>query len=180
MKETSHLKNPKVRIIAASLNDYQTIQNMARFYVYDRTPYMKWECPESGLFECIDFKDYFNQEPLKYAFLIRVDHELAGFVLLDKFNLVEGTEWNMGEFFILAKFQHQGIGTQVAKELFSQFSGKWSVGVMQENLPATTFWRKVIHAFTQGKCIEILKTEEELRSAENPDPDKMIVFSFKV
>jgi len=75
--------SPTIKLLAATLVDYPTIQNMARFYVYDRTAYMGWECPENGLFECIDFKDYF-ENPNKKAFLIRVNDEIAGFCLLDK------------------------------------------------------------------------------------------------
>ena len=67
-------------LIPATLNDYPTVQNMARFYLYDRTKYMGWDCPETGLFECIDFKHHF-ENPNDHAFLVRVDGELAGFVL---------------------------------------------------------------------------------------------------
>ena len=59
-------------IIPAILVDYPTIQNMARFYVYDRTKYMGWECPEDGLFECIDFKYYF-ENPDEKAFIKEPD-----------------------------------------------------------------------------------------------------------
>ena len=69
-------------IVPAMIVDYPTIQNMARFYVYDRTAYMGWECPEDGMFECIDFKHYFEDSDKK-AFLVKVENELAGFVLLD-------------------------------------------------------------------------------------------------
>ncbi len=151
---------------------------MARFYVYDRTQYMGWECPETGLFECIDFKHYFETSG-ECAFLVRIDNELAGFVLLDKMHLIEKVDWNMGEFFILAKFQNHGIGAQIATEIFSNFIGKWSVSVMPENVGATKFWRKTINDFTDGEFTEVFKTEEELTTPENPDPYAMIIFSFK-
>jgi hypothetical protein len=64
-----------IQVLLATIKDYPVIQNMARFYVYDRTRYMGWECPEDGLFECIDFKRYFENHDRK-AFLIRVDHEI--------------------------------------------------------------------------------------------------------
>jgi hypothetical protein len=55
----------ETEIIPATLSDYFTIQNIARFYVYDRTKFMGWECPENGLFECIDFKHYFEDDDKK-------------------------------------------------------------------------------------------------------------------
>ncbi|MBA2711585.1 MAG: GNAT family N-acetyltransferase [Tatlockia sp.] len=167
----------KPTLHVATINDYPAVQNMARFYVYDRTQYMGWECPETGLFECMDFKHYF-EEPEKQAFLVRVNNELAGFVLLDKLKLIEKVDWNMGEFFILAKFQSIGMGSQVAREIFSRFPGKWSVAVMPENSGAVKFWRKIISEVSLGQFNEVSKTAEELITPDNPDPYAMIVFSF--
>jgi predicted acetyltransferase len=169
---------PNIKLLPATIQDYPTIQNMARFYVYDRTPYMGWECPESGLFECIDFKHYFEITD-EEAFLIRVNNEIAGFVLLDKIHLLKPVDWNMGEFFVLAKFQGKGIASQVAKQIFKEHPGKWSVAVMPENVKAVKFWRKIISDVSRGEYTEVFKTEDELRTIENPDPYAMNVFSFK-
>jgi predicted acetyltransferase len=179
-------------LIPATLADYPTIQNMARFYVYDRTEFMGWPCPENGLFDCIDFKHYF-ENPNEKAFLIRVNNEIAGFVLLDKMKLLDDIDframgspstntiinWNMGEFFILAKFQGKGVASEVAKQIFKSHPGLWTVAVMPENIKAVKFWRKIISDATNGAYTEVFKTEDELRSAENPDPYPMNVFSFK-
>lgn len=166
-----------MQLVKATIADYQTIQNMARFYVYDRTKYMGWECPENGMFECIDFKHYFENDS-EQAFLIRVNDELAGFILLDKIVLTEQVDWNIGEFFVLAKFQGKGIAGQAAKEIFRQFPGKWSVAVMPENIKAVNFWRKIITDVSGDNFEEIFKTEEELRTAVNPDPYSMNIFTF--
>ncbi len=170
---------PPIKLVQASLKDYPTIQNMARFYVYDRTAYMGWECPEDGLFECIDFKHYI-QAPNEKDFLIKVDNEIAGFVLLDKINLLEPVDWNMGEFFVLAKFQGKGIAGIVAQQIFKEHPGKWSVAVMPENIKAVKFWRKIISAVSNREYKEVFKTEDDLRTPENPDPYAMHVFSFKI
>ncbi len=41
---------------------------MARFYVYDMSEYLGneegWEIPEDGLYECIDFKKYWEDKTL--------------------------------------------------------------------------------------------------------------------
>lgn len=181
----SAMNDLKVRLLPATILDYPAIQNMARFYVYDRTPYMGWECPESGLFECIDFKHYFENTDEK-AFLIHVGNEIAGFVLLDRMNLLEPNHssksegWNMGEFFILAKFQGKGVASTVIREIFKEHPGKWTIAVMPENIKAVKFWRKMIAEATQGDSQEVFKTEDELRSTENPDPYAMNVFIFDI
>jgi len=168
-----------VQLIPATLVDYATIQNMARFYVYDRTNALGWECPEDGLFECIDFKEYLDH-PEKCGFLIRVQGELAGFVLLDKVPLLGSVDWNMGEFFILRKFQGKGIGTQVALEIFKTHPGRWSVAVMPENRKAVSFWRRVLEDLSPKNYREVFKTAEQVKTPENPDPYPMNVLSFEI
>ncbi|MES2215575.1 MAG: GNAT family N-acetyltransferase [Pseudomonadota bacterium] len=168
---------PEYQLLPATITDYPVIQNMARFYVYDRTKYMGWECPEDGLFECIDFKHYF-ENPEERVFLVKVAGELAGFVMLDKERLVDAVDWNMGEFFILAKFQGSGIGSYVMREIFKQFPGKWSIACMPKNISATKFWHKVIAKVTHGDFTEVFKTADELRTTENPDPYDMNIWIF--
>jgi predicted acetyltransferase len=167
-----------ITIIPAVIADYPTIQNMARFYVYDRTVYMGWECPEDGMFECIDFKHYFEDSDKK-AFLVKIENELAGFVLLDQEGLIETVDWNIGEFFILAKFQGKDIALKVIESIFKMHPGKWCVAVMPENIKALKFWRKAIILASGNKFTEIFKTEKELKTVKNPDPYAMNIFFFK-
>lgn len=171
------MNNLNVKLIPTTITDYPTVQNMARFYVYDRTKYMDWECPETGLYECIDFKHYF-ETPGEHAYLIRVNDELAGFVLLDQMQLTEPCDWNMGEFFIVAKFQSHGVGSQITREIFRLYPGKWSVAAMPENLGAVKFWRKIIKEISKNQFSETFKTTKELTTPDNPDPYPMIIWHF--
>ena len=50
-----------VHILSATLADYPTIQNMARFYVYDLSRECgliseDWAIPSDGLYESFDFR----------------------------------------------------------------------------------------------------------------------------
>ena len=168
-----------IHLIPATLNDYPTVQNMARFYIYDRTPFMQWECPEDGLYECIDFKHYFEDSACR-TYLIRVKQELAGFVLLDHYQYTKPIDWNVGEFFIIAKFQGQGVAQEVMKQIFNRYRGKWSIAVMPENIRAVQFWRKSVNSYCDNDYTEILKTAEELKTLDNPDPYTMILFHFTI
>ena len=72
-----------IRIIPANLTDYPVIQNLARFYVYDLSRYCgfiskDWAIPKDGLYECFDFKKYFEDDDKK-AYLVKLeDGELVG------------------------------------------------------------------------------------------------------
>jgi predicted acetyltransferase len=150
-----------IKIVPATIEAYPIIQNMARFYLYDMTRYCavisdEWNIPKDGLYECFDFKEYFT-DPTKKAFFVKVDYVVAGFVLLDKECKSKSSEWNIGEFFILAQFQGQGIGEYVASEIWDMYPGIWEVSVIPENTKALAFWRQAIANFTQGNYHEEIK-----------------------
>lgn len=151
----------QLKIIKATIADYPTVQNMARFYVYDMSRSCgfisdEWACPSDGLYESYDFKLYFDN-PQRQAFLIKIHNELAGFVLLNKEGTQHNMDWNMGEFFILAKFQGIGLGSRAAHEIWKTHPGIWEISVIPENKPALMFWRKAISTFTAGNYTEEIK-----------------------
>lgn len=168
-------KNLECQLIPATSNDYFTLQNLARFYVYDMSRYCgflpHWECPENGLYEAYDFESYFI-ESHRYPFLVRVNHELAGFVLVNKMGLTADTDWNIAEFFITAKFQHRGIGQKIAKQLWQQYPGKWQVSVLPQNERGLQFWRKAISEFTKNQFSET--TQKVGYDPDNP----RVIFNF--
>lgn len=175
------MHNPlKAALIKAHPEAYTTIQNMARFYSYDMSRscgFVKdwdWAFPENGLYEGCEVKSYFEGED-RYAFLVKVGEELAGFVLIHKNGTNPDTEWNMGEFFIVAKFQGKGIGKQAAHLVWQQFPGSWEVTVIPENTPALAFWRKTVNDFTSGEYSEEMKAVYPGRQQPN-----RYILSFKM
>lgn len=171
--------NHVIQIIPANLPDYPTIQNMARFYVYDISRYCgfiskEWALPQDGLYECFDLRKYFVDTDKK-AYLVKLeDSELVGFVLLDKQSTSGNIDYNIGEFFVLVKFQGQGIASEIAKRIWTMHPGKWEVSVIPENLPALAFWRKAIAAITNGNYLEEIKTIEY-----DKDQPKRIILNFE-
>ncbi|MFY9589607.1 GNAT family N-acetyltransferase [Rickettsia endosymbiont of Halotydeus destructor] len=152
-----------IHLIPTTLADYPVIQNMARFYIYDLSRYCgftsdeyDWALPKDGLYESNDFKNYFLEADRK-AYLVKVNDELAGFVLLNKIGTQDKVDWNMGEFFIIARFQNKGVGRQVAKQIWQTYQGLWEVSALPENKPALAFWRKTIAEFTKNNYFEEVK-----------------------
>ncbi len=165
----------KASLIEATIADYPTMQNMARFYVYDMSRYCGqlpgWECPKNGLYECVDLKNYITA-PDNHAFLIKVGSELLGFALINKIGSTPDVDWHMGEFFVLAKFQGSGVGKKIAIEIFDRFSGIWEVSAIPENQAALSFWSKVIKFYTQSQFTESSKV------VEHPKPHPMRILRF--
>jgi predicted acetyltransferase len=82
--------------------------------------------------------------------VVKVYDEIAGFVLLNQATEDATNTWNMGEFFIIAKFQGGGIATRVAKQIWNMHPGKWEVSVIPNNKSALNFWEKAISEITFG------------------------------
>lgn len=149
------------RLVKATIADHPIIQNMARFYVYDLSRYCgfisdDWACPPDGLYSDVDLKNYF-EESTRFAYLIKIGKELVGFVLLRHSISTSDDYWVMAEFFILAKFQGQGIAGEVAKQFWLMYPGKWEIPVIPENQKALSFWRNVINQFTNGQYTEEIR-----------------------
>ena len=169
---------PNIQFEQATLADYPAIQNMARFYVYDMSRFCGelpgWECPENGLYESFDYKHYFEASD-RHAFLITVNKEKAGFALINNIGTSPRIDWNMGEFFILAKFQGKGIGEYIANKIFEKLPGAWEISVIPENVTALTFWRKVVSRFTEGRYVEEVKDIDY-----DKDQPKRSILSFDI
>ena len=144
---------PNVKLLSATIADYPTIQKLWPFYVYDLGRECRdvkgWEWPTDPDFVSDDLTPYFKDAEKK-AFLIKVNDELAGFVLLNQATEDATNTWNMGEFFIIAKFQGVGIATRVAKQIWNMHPGMWEVSVIPNNKSALRFWGKSISEFTSG------------------------------
>jgi predicted acetyltransferase len=167
----------KITLSKASKEDKETIQNLGRFYVYEMSRYCGfepgWETPSNGLFECCDLSPYCEQ-PDHYAFLIKVDGELAGFALLNKKGSTPDVDWNVGEFFVISKFQGKGVGRYVVELLFKQFPGIWETSQMPKNKAAIDFWENVVKMYTKGR---FEKTDQIIA---HPKPHTMIILTFKI
>src|SRR3990167_8148720 len=147
----------KINLITATLEDYHAIQNMGRFYVYDMSEYMGkdegWEMPKDGLYECIDFKKYWEDKNA-FPFLIRYGDELAGFAIVDKKGSDTNIDFNMAQFFVARKFKNKGFGRYVAHQCFKKFTGVWEVMVIPGNEGAYRFWRAIVKDYSGDNFTE--------------------------
>jgi predicted acetyltransferase len=129
-------------------------------YLYDFSEFDGQDLDEHACFGYGDL-DYFWFEPTHAAYLVTVDEHLAGLVLIDHEVMIAGNERSITEFFIMRKYRRQGVGKQVAHEVFRRIPAKWEVRVIAQNVPAQAFWRHAIAAYTQGTYQERLLEEED-------------------
>ena len=158
----------EVELIKATDKDLPVVLNLIRYYVYDMSKMTGWDCSSQGSYNgCNDSREYWQpNHPDTHAdfrwsdnrkghpFMIAVNGKIGGFVLLQELCEDRSPLYDVGEFFVLGKFQRIGVGRQIAHELFKRFRGQWRIQQLPKNTPAIIFWRKVIGVFTKGNFKE--------------------------
>jgi len=154
------------QVSVADYSEKAILRNLIELYLYDFSELEGGDVNEFGLFD-YHYLDHYWTEPERYPFLVRVSRKLAGFVLLRRSSYTHQAQedpkdlpMTVAEFFIMRRYRRKGIGTQVARQLFTRFPGSWQVAEMVENREAQAFWRKVIDDFTAGKFEEVFINSE--------------------
>ena len=152
---------PTIEVTPATANERPILRNLMELYLYDFSEFDGADVGPFGLYE-YPFLDHYWTEPQRFPFLVRVEGQLAGFVLVTRYDYFGGVygnaegsgAWVIAEFFILRKYRRQGIGEEAARRTFERFPGRWQVAQIAQNTSATAFWRKVIARYTNGQFQE--------------------------
>lgn len=84
-------------------------------------------------------------------FLIRANHTLAGFILLETGQFAPkktGEDYYLSEFFfILKKYRRKGVGKQAVQQLWRRYPGKYLLGELHQNEAAIKFWTSLYEAY---------------------------------
>ena len=137
--------SPQLELIPASRDQEPLLANLLQLYIYDFSELLALDPGADGRFAYADLPLYWS-DPGRYAFLVKVDGELAGLVLVKT-----GSEWDvrdMAEFFVMRRYRRRGVGTSIAHEVWRYLPGPWEVRVMEGNVAAWHFWEQTISSFT--------------------------------
>jgi predicted acetyltransferase len=145
-----------------SREDKPLLENLIQLYQYDFSEMSRGDpqhgnVKEDGRFYNIDLDAYYTQAE-HHEYLVRVDGEIAGFVLVSpgrSFRDADESVWWIDEFFVMRKYRRLGVGEHVATTLFDRFPGTWQVAQMDVNTGAQAFWRSVIGNYTNDDYVEL-------------------------
>jgi predicted acetyltransferase len=136
-------------VLPVPIDDKPVLANLLELYMHDFSEFVGWDLNEHGRYG-YRYLDHYWTEAGRHPFIVRVGGRLAGFALVRMLVLDERSETSMADFFILRKYRGQGVGEAVARHLFDQFPGQWSVAQMDRNVAAQRFWRAIIDRYTGG------------------------------
>ena len=140
---------PEIEVRAAATAERPIVERLLQLYIYDflelagiGSPHGRVDAEERFAYPRLDL--YWSEEG-RQAFLLRVDGELAGFVLLNRWSPSgEVVDRSIAEFFVMRKYRRGGIGTRMAHRVLRAQPGIWEIAVAGYNVPALAFWRRAI------------------------------------
>jgi predicted acetyltransferase len=150
-------KAPQVELVDAAAKDMPVLANLLELYAHDFSEFHAVRIGADGRFGYAQLPLYWTEAD-RHAFLVRVNGDLAGFVLVKKGSEISGDEtaWDMVEFFVARGYRRRGIGSQIAHKVWGKLHGHWEVRVMKSNRGARQFWKRAIGEYSK----------QEIRPAE--------------
>lgn len=101
------------------------------------------------------YLDSYWQKVDRFPYFIKVDGKIAGFALVNGYNLVIEDGKNIAEFYVLKEYRKSGVGKEAARLVYNSFPGKWENRQIVENPYAHSYWQRLIAEFTNNEFEEI-------------------------
>lgn len=121
----------------------------ALFGLFLTTALSQTQLSADGRFGYRNFSLYWSDDS-RLPFLARLHGKVVGFALVTRNSepFGDGQVWDMAEFFVLRRYRHRGIGTELATEVWRRCPGRWQIRVMEKNTHARSIWESSIAKFT--------------------------------
>lgn len=144
------------------------IERLLQLYQYDFSEIEGGRIDDTGRYPYISPWTQWTT-PDHHAFLVRVDGELAGLVLVKpaKDDRSDAPSRIVDEFFVMRKFRRRGIGRAVTRQLFDRLPGGWSLHESPHNYTAQAFWRTVLAEYTGGRFAEVVVDDRPTQRFQN-------------
>jgi len=135
----------KIEIVPAKEEDKLILSHLLELYEYDFSDFEGSDVNSLGLYG-YSYLDYYWTEPHRYAYFIKVDGKLAGFVMVCGHCYVSKNPDTlfMSEFFVMRKYRQKGIGKHAALDVLQRHPGKWELTVHPQNPVSHRFWASVV------------------------------------
>ena len=162
-----------VSLDQATEADSVLLANLLELYIHDMSEvFPHVELGPDGRFGYRRLPLYWSEPERRFAFLIRCDERIGGFILVTRGSpaVSDPNVLDVAEFFVVRQYRRAGVGRQAAFLVWDRLPGKWIVRVLEGNRGALAFWRDTVAGFSGG-----VFTESALRDP----PNDWRVFSFE-
>lgn len=138
-----------VALQRASLEDEPLLANLLELYMHDMSEFFPLKLNEQGRFSYGRLGLYWSQPDSRFAYIIRVDDEVAGCALVARGSVASADPavLDLNEFFVLRSHRRRGTGQHAAHLVWNKHPGDWIVRVAQTNHGALRFWDATIKQY---------------------------------
>ena len=136
----------KIRLVPIKISDRNVLKEM--LYEYQK----EMLGGDPGEYK---YLDSYWQKPDRFSYFIEVVGKVAGFALVNNYDLVINEGKNIAEFYVKKEFRKKGVGKEAARQVYNLFPGKWENRQITENPYAHTYWLKIISEFTKDNFKEV-------------------------
>jgi predicted acetyltransferase len=152
-----------VELVRASPEQQPLLANLLQLYCHDFSESVDIEIGPDGKYPYASLPLYWT-EPHRHPVLVTVNGAPAGFALVKRAGTSTEfkTIWDMEEFFVVRRYRRRGIGTRIAKEVFTRHLGRWEIRVLTSNHSGLHFWDRAITAFV-GQAVPSARITKDSR-----------------
>jgi predicted acetyltransferase len=146
-----------VSLDAATAADDTLLANLLELYIHDLSAaFPDVVLGPDGRFGYPRLPLYWSEPNRRFAYLIRADGQVAGFVLATRGSpAVEDPDvFDVAEFFVLRRYRRAGVGRRAAALLWRGRPGRWVVRVSERNAAGLAFWRRAVEEVAGGRATE--------------------------
>jgi predicted acetyltransferase len=140
---------PMVSLDAASTADAALLGNLLELYAHELSEvFPDVVLGPDGRYGYPRLPLYWSEPEPRFAFVIRADGQVAGFVLAMRGSpmAADPEVLDVAEFFVLRRYRRLGVGRQAAWLLWRRLPGRWTVRVAEGNRGGVAFWGDVLAA----------------------------------
>ena len=158
----------------------EILRNLLEKYDYEFSQWDLRDVNDLGLYG-YDWLDCYWTEKNRWAYFIRVDGKLAGFVMVNDYPEVPGRpiDFALAEFFVMYKYRRAGVGTAAAQMAFDLHRGAWELKYHPHNKPSSAFWNRVVGDYTGGAYELIRNYPDHSVDYDDGTPADVIFFTNK-
>ncbi len=120
------------------------LEKLLQLYLHDLSLYFPIPFDSKVCEYEYDLDKYFDKN---YAYFIKSDNDILGFVLVDD-NLEDNYE--ISEIFVLNNYKGKKVGEEAVKKIFDIYKGNWTIKAVPLSPKAEAFWTKTVNNYTKG------------------------------
>ena len=151
-----------VSLDVATAADATLLANLLELYIHDLSAaFPDVALGPDGRFGYPKLPLYWSEPDRRFAFLIRVDDHVAGFVLVTRGSPASDDPevLDVAEFFVLRRYRGTGVGRRAATLLWRRLPGRWTVRVSHANAGGLAFWQRVVEEAAGGRATVSSRTD---------------------